>query len=69
MTGYDANRGAIEDPSIGTLKPYYKSWGIKNKFETDFEEIPTRRCTDAELHLDGDTDPESKFFKTPKYSK
>ena len=28
ITAYDGNRESIEDPSIGLLKAYTKSWGI-----------------------------------------
>ena len=28
VTAYDSNTESIEDPSIGTLRPYYKSWGL-----------------------------------------
>ena len=62
ITAYDSNQEPIEDPSIGVLKPYYKSWGIKGP-GVDFEELPTRNCTEAELHINGQTDPDSRFFK------
>ena len=29
LTQYDSDPESIEDPSIGVLRPYYKSWGIK----------------------------------------
>ena len=29
ITAYDSNDQPIEDPTYGVLKPYYKSWGIK----------------------------------------
>ena len=28
LTAYDSEREPIEDPSIGTLKAYYKTWGL-----------------------------------------
>ena len=28
VTQYDSETESIEDPSIGVLRPYYKSWGI-----------------------------------------
>ena len=61
LSAYGSDRESIEDPSYGMLKPHYKSWG----FDTDdfFEEIPTRPCTKAELHVGNETDPNSKFFK------
>ena len=42
ITAYDSNREPIEDPSIGVLKPYYKSWGIHEGGGVHFEELPTR---------------------------
>lgn len=64
ITAYDSNPEPIEDPSIGVLKAYYKSWGIKAGIGgVDFEPLPTRQCTNAELHIKNETDPESKFFK------
>ena len=69
ITVYDSNRESIEDPSYGVLKPYYKSWGIKAGYETaDWEELPTRNCTEAELHVNGKSDPDSPFFKPHKNS-
>ena len=53
ITAYDSNREPIEDPSVGVLKAFYKSWGIKEGGGVDFEELPTRNCTDAELHING----------------
>ena len=28
VTAYDSETESIEDPTIGVLKPYYKSWGL-----------------------------------------
>ena len=54
----------IEDPTYGILKPYYKSWGIKESVKgVDFEPLATRECTKAELHIHNETDPKSKFYK------
>lgn len=54
LTAYDSNREPIEDETIGVLKPYYKSWGIKAGIGgVDLEELPTRKCTSAELHVEG----------------
>ena len=64
LTAYDDNQESIEDPSIGILKPYYKSWGLKDDSgEIDFELLPTRNCTQAELHINGESDPESLFYE------
>ena len=52
VTAYDSNPEPIEDPTIGVLRPYYKSWGIKAGIGgVDFELLPTRECTQQELHV------------------
>ena len=66
MTDYDKNPEPIEDPSYGVIKPYYKSWNIKEDGIVDFEELPTRKCSEHEFHINGKTDPKSKFFKPSK---
>ena len=53
VSAYDSNREPIEDPSIGILKPYYKTWGKHEANEVKFEELPTHNCTQAEFHLNG----------------
>ena len=63
ITAYDSNREPIEDPTIGVLKPYYKSWGLMGSSGVHFEELPTRECTEAEFHINGKSDPDSLFFK------
>lgn len=64
ITAYDSNDQPIEDPTYGVLKPYYKSWGIKENVKgVDFEELPTRKCKTAELHIGEETDPKSKFSR------
>ena len=64
LTAYDSNPEAIEDPSIGVVKPYYKSWGLDNEVSgVKWEELPLRNCTLAEFHLRNETDPNSLFFK------
>ena len=47
ITAYDDNQEPIEDPSYGTLKAYYKSWGIKGTSGVDFEELPSEMCSRA----------------------
>ena len=62
IAAYDGNPEPIEDPSYGVIKPYYKIWGLKDKIETDFEELPTRECSESEFHVNGKSDPKSSFF-------
>ena len=68
LTAYDNERESIEDPQYGVLRPYYKSWGLKESIGVEWEELPTRPCTEAELHINNKTDPNSKFFKPHKNS-
>ena len=52
LTAYDSNPESIEDPSIGVLKPYYKSWGLDNQVSgVKWEEIHTRKCRLSEFSL------------------
>ena len=52
VSAYDSNPDPIEDPSIGQLKPYYKTWGLDDSNGgVQWEQLPTRNCTLAELHL------------------
>ena len=56
VTAYDDNPEPIEDPTIGVLKPYYKSWGLDETIGgIDFELLPTRNCSEAELHINNQT--------------
>lgn len=64
IAAYDSNREPIEDPTIGRLKPYYKNWGIKESNDVDFEELPTRNCTEDEFHINGKSKPDSFFFRS-----
>lgn len=69
ITAYDSNREPIEDPSYGVLKPYYKSWGIKAGIGgVDWEPLPTKECNEAMLHVNGQSDPDSAFYKPHKNS-
>ena len=53
LTAYDGNDEPIEDPSIGVLRPYYRTWGLKEDIVgTSFEPLNERACNKAELHID-----------------
>ena len=53
LTAYDGNDEPIEDPSIGVLRPYYRTWGLKDDIVgTSFESLSERACNKAELHID-----------------
>ena len=62
ITAYDSNQEIIEDPSYGVLNPYYKTWGFTDSVEVKFEALKTRPCTEAELHINNQTDPDSIFY-------
>ena len=69
ITVYDNNPYPIEDPSYGVVTPFYKTWGIdENVAGVKFERVPTLNCTDAELHVNDKSDPNSYFFKPHKNS-
>ena len=54
LTAYDSEQYSIEDPTIGLLKPYYKSWGILNPDYdgTEFTPLRYHTCSREELRLD-----------------
>ena len=62
ITAYDNNQEIIEDPSYGVLNPYYKTWGFEDSVGVEFEPLKTRPCTEAELHINNQTDPDSIFY-------
>ena len=59
----------IEDPTYGTLRAYYKSWGIKKETAgIDFELIETNACTRAQLGLTKlADDTESDYSQPPLF--
>ena len=56
LTAYDGNSEPIEDPSFGVLRPYYRSWGLKDldHIGVELDSIPERACSKAELHINDD---------------
>ena len=62
ITAYDSNPESIEDPSIGTVNAYYKTWGLGEDVSTVFTPIPTRPCTEAELYANREYNGESRFW-------
>ena len=62
ITAYDSNQESIEDPSIGTLNAYYKTWGLGEDQATTYTPIPSRPCTEAELHANGNYNGEGRFW-------
>ena len=54
ITNYDGTTDPIEDPEVGTLKLYYKSWDVEaENGSLKFEEIPTRPCTTEDFAFQG----------------
>ena len=52
----------LED--YGTIKTYYKKWGVEGLVGTNYFEIPSRPCTEAELGLNqtDNSNDESRFW-------
>ena len=66
LTAYDDNQEVIEDPTYGTLRAYYKSWGIKKENTgIDFELIETDACTRAQLGLPKLADDTESDYSQP----
>ena len=63
ITAYDSNTESIDDPTYGEIKPYYKSWGLKETAGVHFEPLLMRNCSQAELHINNQTDIKSQFFQ------
>ena len=45
ITAYDSNQDPIEDPRYGTLKAYYKTWGLSPGKGVEWVELEDRYCT------------------------
>ena len=59
ITDFDDETESIEDASYGRLKGVDKTWGNENTQGVNFEEIPVKKCTRAQLGLpeiEGDLD-------------
>ena len=67
LTAYDSEREPIEDPSIGTLKAYYKTWGLQGDKGVTWKPIPTRKCTNEDFHIN-EYNPNSPFYSVHKSS-
>lgn len=52
ITSYDGNKENIEDPDYGTVKAFYRQWGILDSGSTKEFEIETRPCTYADFGMD-----------------
>ena len=56
ITSYDNDRNPVEDPTIGVLKAFSKSWGGidgSDEHGVKWTELSVRECTEAELHING----------------
>ena len=61
LTNYSGD--IVEDPTIATLKFYYKSWGGEEDFgELNFRPIQTKACTDADFNNADENNTQSKFY-------
>lgn len=61
ITAYDGNSASIEDPSIGELNFYIKSWGPRMAFPTI--KLDTHLCTAKDLNNVDGTEEQSYFYK------
>ncbi len=72
MTAFDDETESIEDPTIGELKPYFKSWGLVDPEASDshFQPLKYHTCTREELRLEDGPDGEppipSNFYPIKK---
>ena len=60
ITAYDDVREPIDDPSYGELKAFTKTWGGiegDDVYGVNYRELAVRNCTEAELHVNGKSDP------------
>ena len=60
LTAYDENYESIEDDDYGTLKAFYKTWGMADAPGVEFTEIPSAPCTRAQLGLPDEETGEQK---------
>ena len=54
LSDFDGSSEFIEDPDYGTMKAYYRHWGIVDNLAVYVDEVPTRPCTYADFGLDED---------------
>ena len=50
LTAWDWETESIEDPTIGTLRPFYKTWNADSE-APNFEALDYHQCSRAELQL------------------
>ena len=70
ITDYTSNSEPVEDPEIGEIKFYHKSWDVANLEATEmvqFKEIPTRPCTEDDFAENNSDNP--LFFPNKSTSK
>ena len=70
VTAFDGKHESIEDPSIGQIKFFKKSWG--GEFSPDepayeivdgiFQELPTVTCQSSSFNHDRSNERDSDFF-------
>ena len=61
----DSTSSSIEDPEIGSIKMYLKSWGVYDSDgKVTFKEVKTAFCSKKYLNDQDGTNSESKFFQT-----
>ena len=63
VTEYDNSSEYLEDPTIGTMKAYYRSWG-EGIDGVAVKEVPIRRCEMADFGLNDKGEKISHQSKT-----
>ena len=68
----DPSGPSIEDPEIGMIKMYVKTWDnfdVVTNGAISFREVKTKFCNEKDFkNIDG-TNPESKFFVNDNFAK
>jgi len=68
IIAYDGRGEPLEDPSVGQIRFYIKSWG-ENSFSDDLmSEIETRPCDSQDFNDMEGSNKETNFFATSRLS-
>ena len=68
ITAYKDGSSTIEDPEIGVIKFYEKSWGYEGQTQVEFRELRTKPCTDSDFNFE-DNDDDKGFYPINSISK
>ena len=68
----DPSGPSIEDPEIGMIKMYIKTWDnfdVETNGAISFREVKTKLCEEKDFRNKDGTNPESKFFVNDNFAK